>query len=66
MVVFNSSVNFYVFWFKQRLMKNNLMRINTTYSGKHSTVRRGKNSNDIQMTTVETKCENANLLTGAS
>ena len=31
MVVFNSSVNFYVYWLKNRLMKNNLIRINTTY-----------------------------------
>ena len=31
MVVFNSSVNFYVYWLKNRLMKNNLIRINTAY-----------------------------------
>ena len=63
MVVFNSSVNFYVFWFKHRLMQTNLKRINTTPFATQYSKRKTITNNHTEM---ETKIESASLVTGVS
>ena len=62
MVVFNSSVNYFVYWLKDRLMKNNLTRINTTYCKNHYSSSR-KTITDFQKTgETDTKFECTSLV----
>ena len=62
MVVFNSSVNYFVYWLKDRLMKNNPTRINTTYCKSHYSSAR-KTITDCQKTgETDTKFECTSLV----